>query len=344
MLKTKQNKKSLRHIKKRRASHRKINKYQIGGTVSRENLLDLFEFMNDVDKKMIIKMHEQVENIDDINKNINNIKAIFNYPSAFFQKDDEKKTIADELEKNNKDILAFIVSNMNLDINKQAVLWAFLAMYISQTYLVDIETGVKLAFLLYNNSKTTSVKFTDDKDKVITSVIEYIKNRNDHGAIKFLKSSPLRQTISLDTYNFMVRNSYINYIDLIGDTRLTTNEHRHYYNNIVKDIKSHIEKKHIQWKHAEKLHKKELAKKKLEMIREQMPKFLYSKYDPFQERDVNYFIDKDGNKFDSTDEKAKELFNPVFYGWTAADSKDLRYNEPEMLWAKAQLDEALSHR
>jgi hypothetical protein len=217
-------------------------------------------------------------------------------------------------------------------------------MYISQTYLVDIETGVKLAFLLYNNSKTTSVKFTDDKDKVITSVIEYIKNRNDHGAIKFLKSSPLRQTISLDTYNFMVRNSYINYIDLIGDTRLTTNEHRHYYNNIVKDIKSHIEKKHIQWKHAEKLHKKELAKKKLEMIREQMPKFLYSKYDPFQERDVNYFIDKDGNKFDSTDEKAKELFNPVFYGWTAADSKDLRYNEPEMLWAKAQLDEALSHR
>jgi hypothetical protein len=299
MLKTKQNKKSLRHIKKRRASHRKINKYQIGGTVSREKLLDLFINMDSVDKKMIIKMHEQVENIDDINKNINNIKAIFNYPSAFFPKDDTKETIADRLEKNNRDILAFIVSKMNLDINKQAVLWAFLAMYISGTYLVDIETGVKLAFLLYNNSKTTSVKFTDDNDKVITSVIEYIKNKNGLGDIDLNRTYRVAR-IRLDTHRFEVWDSYISYIDLIGDTRFTTNEHRHYYNNIVRDSKSHYEKKQIEWRaklHARNLRRKELAKKKLAMIQEQMPWFHES--------------------FDSIDGR-----------WGKADRIDLNYNEP----------------
>ena len=366
-------KNSKRHIKKRRASHRKINKYQIGGTVSRENLLDLFIDMPDCKKKIIIKMHEQVENIDDIDKNINNIKTIFNHPTAFFLKDDSDKWNTEKIEKNNKNILWFITNWMERDKYKQSDLWEFFSMYISLTYLVDIETGVKLAFLIYNNSKTTSVKFTDDKDTVITSVIQYIKlhitlSRDSFGAIQFdvLKSSPLI-TISLEPYsefgNFEVSYSYINYIGLIGNTRpRQENNHRKYYKNIVADMKSYIEqkqidkqkkieeeeKKRIEWKakmHAENLLLKEAAIKKHRDILAQMPKSDGSKdYEGYE-----YYTDRDGKRFTSMDFDGNiyafhALFDLDHYGWTKADRKALKYDEPDsasMLWAKAQLDEAL---
>lgn len=145
---------------------------------------------------------------------------------------------------------------MERDKYKQSNLWEFFSMYISLTYLVDIETGVKLAFLLYNNSKTTSVKFTDDKDTVITSAIEYIQfyttlNRHRFGAIEFdtSKSWPFT-TIILEPPsefgNFEVIYKYIHYIGLISNTRpRQENNHRKYYKNIVADMKSYIEQKQI---------------------------------------------------------------------------------------------------
>ena len=97
--------------------------------------------------------------------------------------------------------------------------------------------------------------------------------------------------------------------------------------------------------HAENLLLKEAAIKKRKYILGQMPKSDGSKdYEGYE-----YYTDRDGKRFTSMDFDSNisafhALFDLDHYGWTKADRKALKYDEPEsasMLWAKAQLDEAL---
>lgn len=330
-------KNSKRSIKKRRASYRKNNKYQIGGTVQ-DDFLELVIEMDDVEKKIIIKMHEQVKNIHDIDKNISNIKSIFYHPTAFF-KEDDKKTKAKVIEDANNAIVSFIQSKITLDdTNNRDVLWAFLAMYISLKYLVDIETGVKLAFLLYNNLKTTTIQFIDDNDnknKVKTSVIEYIKNRNNDGEITFnpntlepaygFKPTPTT-VISLDTHAFEVRNEYINYIDSISDISSTSkNEHRNFYVNLDKDIKSYKDKEYQkEWDARRKAAKDAAIQKRNSIIKDKMPKLVeeYSDQEGTKYREYEY-TNEEGRiiKFRNDNKKFAYLFSLERYGWTRDDDK-----------------------
>jgi hypothetical protein len=180
------NKNSKRYIKKRRASLRKNNKYQIGGTKHRK-FVKVFINTYPWEKDLIINMHKQVENIDDIDKNANNIKTIFNKPTTDVAR---WSSTVGKIEKENKTILQFVASVMYQDPRQEVVSWAFLAMYISITYLVDTQMGVKLAFLLYNSKvsidnqstsllpkffKSSPKMFIDtNENEVIDLVLEYI--------------------------------------------------------------------------------------------------------------------------------------------------------------------------
>lgn len=302
------NKNSKRSIKKRRESHRKINKYQIGGSQDKI-IAELVKNMDNVNRKIITIMHEQVENIS---KNINNIKALFFHPTAFFRKKDEKKK-AKVIEDANKEILASIKRHDTLwgGSGSFIVLFAFLAMHISLTYLVDIKTGVELASPIYNSASPHFIN--EDNNSVINYII---RNR---GNIKFIDSTsffghltgitdPIPPSpIDIDKHpmrdpEFSVSDRYKNYLNLI----------------IELYIRVEAEK---QLTHAKKRLLRETAIKKRDDILKQMPRPtgkndkhgnpLYTQY--------NYGNIFSIKKFSENPQEFHDLFDLKHYGWTETD-------------------------
>jgi hypothetical protein len=205
----KKNRKSLiknsKRLKKRRTSHRKINKYQIGGA---DDLLDKFKQSKSWDnkgkvlQKLITLLHEQT-----IEKSIKDITTIFIHPTAFFREEADIKE-ARKIKERHIYLLNFIEYAMHCEETRQSILWQYLALYISLNYMVDVKRSVKLALALYNNFtireggmgypfnsfqwrvNRESYPVPDFENEVIEKVKKYILNRKDDWYITFVDNLP----------------------------------------------------------------------------------------------------------------------------------------------------------
>lgn len=204
--------KNSKRLKKRRASHRKINKYQIGGD---DDLLDKFMKSKSwgnkgkVLQKLITLLHQQVDGIEynSIDKNIKNINTIFIRPTAFFREEADIKE-AEKIKEWNIYLLKFIEYAMHCEETRQSILWQYLALYISLTYMIDVKRSVKLALALYNNftkyehfNRIThewelnryyflTEEVPRRQNEVIEKVKKYILNRKDDWYLTFVEKLP----------------------------------------------------------------------------------------------------------------------------------------------------------
>ena len=236
------------------------------------------------------------------------------------------------------------------------VLWAFLAMHISLTYLLDIKTGVELAYHIYNDydkghlitryystgtSHITTATWlasphfiNDDYNRVINYII------SNHSAIKIIKSNSYFRNlfdfllhlstlppspIDLDKQpnrppEFLVSDRYINYLNSIIAKQKAIDEEEK-----LKAAETAEAEKELT--HTKKRLLMQTAIKKHHDILTQMPQ-------PTGKKDLDgnplYKHDKlfDGNpfsiiNFNGNYQEFNNLFDLKHYGWTETDQDDL---------------------
>jgi hypothetical protein len=165
--------------------------------------IDLFKNMDNVNQKIITMMHEQLNGHSITN--YKTIQVLVSKPTTFFQPTTFFKNTAKVIEDENLKILKFmspIMSSSYPYTKNRMVLWAFLTMYMSLTYLVNIKTGVKLAGILYNDSIYSDKRLPEKVNKIIKYIISNkytIKIKTPSGGISGRIKDILSNTANINT-------------------------------------------------------------------------------------------------------------------------------------------------